>query len=150
MVEEVRRQFKAIPGLMAGKAKPDYGRCVDISTAAAQRQMIVPGLLPILAPIAIGFGLGPAAAGAFLMVATLSGFIVAMWMNNGGAAWDNAKKCVEAGGSKGTDQHKAAVVGDTVGDPLKDTAGPSIHVLVKLLGTLSITFGTMFAAYALI
>jgi K(+)-stimulated pyrophosphate-energized sodium pump len=84
------------------------------------------------------------------MVATLSGFIVAMWMNNGGAAWDNAKKCVEAGGSKGTDQHKAAVVGDTVGDPLKDTAGPSIHVLVKLLGTLSITFGTMFAAYALI
>lgn len=150
MVEEVRRQFKAIPGIMEGTAKPDYGRCVDISTAAAQKEMIVPGLLPIITPIIVGFVLGPAAAGAFLMVATISGFIVAMWMNNGGAAWDNAKKMIEASGLKGTDQHKAAVVGDTVGDPLKDTAGPSIHVLVKLLGTLSITFGMLFATHALI
>ncbi len=149
MVEEVRRQFKHIPGIMEGKAKPDYGRCVDISTKAAQKQMILPGVLPIIAPIGIGFILGPAAAGAFLMVATLSGFIVAMWMNNGGAAWDNAKKFIEASGKKGTDQHKAGVVGDTVGDPLKDTAGPSIHVLVKLLGTLSMTFGLLFATYAL-
>lgn len=150
MVEEVRRQFKTIPGIMEGTGKPDYGRCVDISTAAAQKEMIVPGLLPIITPIIVGFVLGPAAAGAFLMVATISGFIVAMWMNNGGAAWDNAKKFIEASALKGTDQHKAAVVGDTVGDPLKDTAGPSIHVLIKLLGTLSITFGMLFARYALI
>ena len=149
MVEEVRRQFKTIPGIMEGTAKPDYGRCVDISTAAAQKEMILPGLIPIVMPIAVGFILGPAAAGAFLMIATLSGFILAMWMNNGGAAWDNAKKFIEASGNKGTEQHKAGVVGDTVGDPLKDTAGPSIHVLVKLLGTLSITFGLMFATYAL-
>jgi K(+)-stimulated pyrophosphate-energized sodium pump len=135
---------------MEGKAKPDYGKCVAISTAAAQREMLVPGLLPVITPIAIGFILGPAAAGAFLMVATLSGFILAMWMNNGGAAWDNAKKAIEALGQKGTDQHKAAVVGDTVGDPLKDTAGPSIHVLVKLIGTLSITFGMLFALHALL
>jgi len=150
MVEEVRHQFKTIPGLMEGKAKPDYGKCVAISTAAAQREMLVPGLLPVITPIAVGFILGPAAAGAFLMVATLSGFILAMWMNNGGAAWDNAKKAIEAIGLKGTDQHKAAVVGDTVGDPLKDTAGPSIHVLVKLIGTLSITFGMLFALHALL
>ncbi len=149
MVEEVRYQFKTIPGLMEGKAKPDYAKCVAISTTAAQREMLVPGLLPIITPIAIGFILGPAAAGAFLMVATLSGFILAMWMNNGGAAWDNAKKAIEELGLKGTDQHKAAVVGDTVGDPLKDTAGPSIHVLVKLIGTLSITFGMLFAMYSL-
>lgn len=150
MVEEVRRQFRTIPGIMEGTVKPDYSRCVDISTVAAQREMILPGLLPIIMPIIVGFTLGPAAAGAFLMVATVSGFIVAMWMNNGGAAWDNAKKFIEASGLKGTDQHKAGVVGDTVGDPLKDTAGPSIHVLIKLLGTLSITFGTLFATYALI
>ena len=150
MVEEVRWQFKTIPGIMEGTGKPDYGRCVDISTAAAQKEMIVPGLLPIITPIVVGFVLGPAAAGAFLMVATISGFIVAMWMNNGGAAWDNAKKFIEASALKGTDQHKAAVVGDTVGDPLKDTAGPSIHVLIKLIGTLSITFGMLFASYALI
>ena len=148
MVEEVRRQFKE-KGIMEGRGKPDYGRCIDISTLAAQKEMILPGLLPVITPILVGFILGPTAAGAFLMVATISGFILAMWMNNGGAAWDNAKKFIEASGLKGTDQHKAAVVGDTVGDPLKDTAGPSIHVLVKLLGTLSITFGMMFATYAL-
>jgi len=148
MVEEVRRQFKE-KGILEGKGKPDYGRCIDISTLAAQKEMLLPGLLPVITPILVGFILGPTAAGAFLMVATISGFILAMWMNNGGAAWDNAKKFIEASGLKGTDQHKAAVVGDTVGDPLKDTAGPSIHVLVKLLGTLSITFGMMFATYAL-
>lgn len=152
MVKEVRRQFKTIPGLMAGKAKPDYGRCVDISVKSAQRGMIAPGILPIVAPITVGFVLGPAAAGAFLMVATISGFILAMWLNNGGAAWDNAKKFIESGfgGGKGSDAHKAAVVGDTVGDPLKDTAGPSIHVLIKLLGNLSITFGMLFATYAIL
>jgi K(+)-stimulated pyrophosphate-energized sodium pump len=152
MVEEVRRQFRTIKGLMSGRAKPDYSRAVDISTKAAQREMIIPGLLPIVTPLVIGFTLGAEAAGAFLMVATISGFILAMFMNNGGASWDNAKKFIEEGflGGKGSDSHKAAVIGDTVGDPLKDTAGPSIHVLVKLLGTLSITFGSLFAIHALL
>lgn len=149
MVEEVRRQFKQIKGIMAGKAKPDYARCVDIATASAQRGMVVPGLLVIVSPLAVGFVLGPVAAGAFLMTATISGFLLAMWMNTGGAAWDNGKKYVERS-EKHTPKHAAAVVGDTVGDPLKDTAGPSIHVLIKLIGTLSITFGLLFAQYALI
>lgn len=152
MVEEVRRQFRTIKGLMSGKAKPDYSKAVDISTRSAQREMIIPGLLPVVTPLIIGFTLGAEAAGAFLMTATISGFILAMFMNNGGASWDNAKKYIEEGflGGKGSDSHKAAVVGDTVGDPLKDTAGPSIHVLVKLLGTLSLTFGSLFAMYVLL
>lgn len=149
MVEEVRRQFRTNKGIMSGKSKPDYAKCVDISTIAAQKEMIIPGILPVITPIIIGFVFGAAAAGAFLMTATLSGFVLAMFMNNGGAAWDNAKKSIEAAGLKGTPQHAAGVVGDTVGDPLKDTAGPSIHVLIKLLGTLSITFAMMFAMYGL-
>jgi K(+)-stimulated pyrophosphate-energized sodium pump len=149
VVEEVRRQFRQIKGIMSGKAKPDYARCVDISTAAAQRGMVLPGMLVITSPVLVGFILGPMAAGGFLMSATISGFVLAMWMNTGGGAWDNAKKYIERF-EKHTPKHAAAVVGDTVGDPLKDTAGPSIHVLIKLLGTLSITLGLLFAQYALI
>jgi len=152
MIEEVRRQFKEIPGIMKGKAKPDYSKCIDISTIAAQKEMIVPGLIPIIVPLIIGFTLGAEAVGALLIGATLSGFILAMLMNTGGAAWDNAKKYIEDGflGGKGSEAHKAAVTGDTVGDPFKDTAGPSLHVLVKLLNTICLTFGVLFVLYAIL
>jgi len=152
MVEEVRRQFRTIKGLMAGKAKPDYSRAVDISTLAAQKEMIIPGLMPVVIPIGLGFLMGADTVGAFLMGATFTGFILAMIMNTGGAAWDNAKKYIEKGflGGKGSDAHKAAVVGDTFGDPLKDCSGPSLHVLIKLLGTISLVFGTLFVVYHLI
>lgn len=152
MIEEVRRQFKEIPGLMKGKTKPNYSKCVDISTMAAQKEMILPGILPIVVPIALGILFGAEAVGALLIGATVSGFILAMQMNTGGAAWDNAKKYIEAGnlGGKGSDAHKAAVTGDTIGDPLKDTAGPSLHVLIKLLNTICLTFGTLFVLYALL
>ena len=151
VVEEVRRQFKEIPGLMEGKASPDYSKCVDISTLSAQKQMIIPGIMPVLVPIIIGFTLGPVAVGAFLISATVSGTMLAYMMNTGGAAWDNAKKYIETGvyGGKGSEAHKAAVVGDTVGDPFKDTAGPSLHVLVKLINTVSLTFVPLFVLYAL-
>ncbi len=151
VVEEVRRQFREIPGLMQGNAKPDYTRCVDISTRAAQREMILPGILPVIVPIALGFLLGPRSVGAFLISATISGTLLAYLMNTGGAAWDNAKKFIEAGsfGGKGSDAHKAAVTGDTFGDPLKDCAGPSLHVLVKLINTVSLTFAILFVLYAL-
>ena len=152
IVEEVRRQFREIKGLMKGTSKPDYSKAVDICTKAAQKEMIIPGLLVLLFPIAIGFLFGAAAVGAFLIGATISGFILAMLMNTGGGAWDNAKKYIESGvfGGKGSDAHKAAVVGDTFGDPLKDTAGPSLHVLIKLINTISLTFGLLFVAYALV
>ena len=152
VVEEVRRQFREIPGLMEGKTKPDYSKCVDISTLWAQKEMIVPGMLPVVTPLIIGFLLGPAAVGAFLMSATVSGTLLAFLMNTGGAAWDNAKKYIETGihGGKGSEAHKASVVGDTFGDPLKDTAGPSLHVLVKLINTVSLTFGVLFVAYSLL
>lgn len=151
MVQEVRRQFKTIRGLLQGKAKPDYSRAVDISTKAAQREMIIPGLLPIVVPIALGFLMGPEALGAFIIGATISGFILAMMLNTGGGAWDNAKKLIESGflGGKGSDAHKAAVVGDTVGDPNKDTAGPSLHVLIKLLNTISLVFASAFLLFHL-
>ena len=151
MVEEVRRQFKTIPGLLKGKAKPDYSKAIDISTIAAQKEMVLPGLLALLVPIAIGFILGAEATGSFLMGATISGFILAMMMNTGGAAFDNAKKFIESGilGGKGSEAHKAAVVGDTFGDPMKDTAGPSLHVLIKLINTISLVFGSLFVLYSL-
>lgn len=152
VVEEVRRQFKEIPGLMEGKAQPDYSRCVDISTLSAQKQMIIPGIMPVLVPILVGLTLGPVAVGAFLISATISGTLLAFLMNTGGASWDNAKKYIETGvyGGKGSETHKAAVVGDTVGDPFKDTAGPSLHVLVKLINTVSLTFVPLFVLYSLL
>ncbi|MBM3898382.1 MAG: sodium-translocating pyrophosphatase [Thaumarchaeota archaeon] len=152
VVEEVRRQFKEIPGLMEGKANPDYSKCVDISTLAAQKQMILPGIMPVVVPLIVGFTLGPVAVGAFLISATISGTMLAYLMNTGGASWDNAKKYIETGvyGGKRSEAHMAAVVGDTVGDPFKDTAGPSLHVLVKLINTVSLTFVPLFVLYALL
>ncbi|UWG97132.1 sodium-translocating pyrophosphatase [Dehalobacter sp. DCM] len=140
MIAEVRRQFREIPGLMEGKAKPDYAACVDISTKAAIRQMIAPGLLAVLTPIVIGFLLGKDAMGGMLAGCTFSGFLMAIFMANAGGAWDNAKKYIESGkhGGKGTPAHAAAVIGDTVGDPFKDTAGPSLNALIKVMGTISL------------
>jgi K(+)-stimulated pyrophosphate-energized sodium pump len=151
IILEVRRQFKEKPGILQGTDKPDYGRCVDIVTARALREMVPPGLLVVVAPLAVGLifkrtGLGAEAVAALLMVGTIAGILLATMMNNGGGAWDNAKKFIEGGalGGRGSEAHKAAVVGDTVGDPLKDTAGPSIHVLIKLLSTLTLVFAPLF------
>ncbi|KKQ57415.1 MAG: K(+)-insensitive pyrophosphate-energized proton pump [Parcubacteria group bacterium GW2011_GWA2_38_13] len=146
IINEVRRQFKADPGIMAGTSKPDYTQCVDIATKGALKEMVLPGLLAILGPTIIGYVLGAEAVGATLMVGTIAGVLMALLLNNGGGAWDNAKKYIEAGnlGGKGSDTHKAAVVGDTVGDPFKDTAGPSLHVLIKLLATLTLVLVPLF------
>ncbi|MFH1787930.1 MAG: sodium-translocating pyrophosphatase [Candidatus Altiarchaeota archaeon] len=146
MVEEVRRQFKEIPGLMEGKAKPDYERCIEISTKAAIREMILPGLIAILTPLAVGVWLGPQALGGLLGGAIVTGFLLAIMMANSGAVWDNAKKYIEAGhlGGKGSSTHKAAVVGDTVGDPFKDTSGPSLNILIKLISIVSLVFAPLF------
>ena len=146
MVEEVRRQFREIDGLMEGKAKPDTRRCVEISTAAALREMILPGLLAVLAPVVVGFGLGPIALGGMLAGATVSGVLLALMMANSGGAWDNAKKWIEEGhlGGKGSEPHKAAVVGDTVGDPFKDTSGPSLNILIKLMSVISLVLAPLF------
>jgi K(+)-stimulated pyrophosphate-energized sodium pump len=148
MVMEVRRQFKEIPGLMEGKAEPDYERCIGISTQAALVEMMIPGLLTILAPVFIkyAFGMhGKMALGGFLAGATVSGVVLALTMANAGGAWDNAKKYIEAGncGGKGSDAHKAAVVGDTVGDPFKDTSGPSLNILIKLMSMISLLLATI-------
>lgn len=146
MIEEVRRQFKEIPGIMEGKAKPEYAKCVDISTAAALKEMLVPGIMAVLAPIATGLILGKAALGGLLAGALVSGVLMAIFMANAGGAWDNAKKYIEEGhhGGKGSDPHKAAVVGDTVGDPFKDTSGPSINILIKLMTIASLVFAPLF------
>ncbi|MEM3670943.1 MAG: sodium-translocating pyrophosphatase [Thermoprotei archaeon] len=146
MVNEIRRQFHEIPGLREGKAKPDYEKCVDISTAAALRELIVPGMIAIVTPIVVGVVLGPVALGGVLIGSVVSGLYLALLMANSGAAWDNAKKYIEAGnfGGKGTPTHAAAVSGDTVGDPFKDTAGPSINSLIKVLNTISIVFVLVF------
>ena len=146
MVNEVRRQFKEIPGIMEGTGKPDYGRAVDISTKAALKGMVIPGVIVIAVPLIVGVLLGPLAVGALVIGATLTAVPLALFMNTGGGAWDNAKKFIEAGhfGGKRSPAHSAAVVGDTVGDPLKDTAGPSLHVLIKLLSTLAIVFIPLF------
>ena len=146
IVEEVRRQFKADPGLMTGASKPDYAACVDITTKAALTEMILPGLLAVIVPILVGVFMKAEALAGFIMIGTIAGILLATFMNNAGGAWDNAKKYIEMGnlGGKGSDAHKAAVTGDTVGDPFKDTAGPSLHVLVKLLGTLSLALVALF------
>ncbi len=146
MIEEVRRQFRSIPGIMEGKAKPDYARCVDISTGAALKEMLIPGLIAVAAPVIIGLVLGKAALGGMLAGALVSGVMMAIFMANAGGAWDNAKKYIESGahGGKGSDPHKAAVVGDTVGDPFKDTSGPSINILIKLMTIVSLVFAPLF------
>ena len=146
MVEEIRRQFREIPGLLEGTGKPDTAKCVDISTAAALREMIAPGIIAFLMPILIGVGFGPEALGGMLVGSTLSGVLLALLMSNGGGAWDNAKKFVEGGmlGGKGSDAHKATVVGDTVGDPLKDTSGPAMNILIKLMSIVSLVLAPMF------
>ncbi len=147
VVNEVRRQFKEITGLMEGKANADYARCVDITTKAALHQMVAPGLLAVIAPLIVGFGLGAEALGAMLAGTITAGFLLAVMMANAGASWDNAKKYIEAGnlGGKGSDTHKNAVVGDTVGDPFKDTAGPSLNILIKLMSVVSVVFAPLFA-----
>ena len=139
MIEEVRRQFREIPGIMEGTGRPEYERCVDISTAAALREMILPGLMAVLAPVAVGFGLGAQALGGLLGGSIVTGVMMAIFMSNAGGAWDNAKKYIESGhhGGKGTAPHAAAVVGDTVGDPFKDTAGPSLNILIKLMSVVA-------------
>ncbi len=147
IVEEVRRQFKD-PRIMKGTKKPDYARCVDISTKAAISELLVLAALVIIVPLVIGFGLGAEALGGFLVGAIVSGQLMAVFMANAGGAWDNAKKYIEAGhlGGKGSDAHKAAVVGDTVGDPFKDTAGPALNTVIKLLTTVAIVFVGAFVA----
>jgi K(+)-stimulated pyrophosphate-energized sodium pump len=151
VINEVRRQFKENPGILQGTVKPDYARCVDIVTVGALREMILPGLIAVGTPIAVGlifrmFGVGAEAVAALLMVGTIAGILMATFLNNSGGAWDNAKKFIESGalGGKGSDTHKAAVVGDTVGDPFKDTAGPSLHVLIKLLATITLVLAPLF------
>ncbi len=146
MIREIRRQFKEIPGIMKGQAKPDYSRCIDISTRAALKNMVYPSLLIVTGPIVVGVVLGAEPVGGLLMVGTVVGVLMALFMNNVGAALDNAKKYIEAGhlGGKGSQVHAATVIGDTLGDPLKDTAGPSLHVVVKLLNTITLALAPLF------
>jgi K(+)-stimulated pyrophosphate-energized sodium pump len=152
VINDVRAQFREKPGILAGTERPDYGRCVDIVTRGALREMVLPGVLAVAMPIVTGiayraaFGGGAEAVAALLMVGTMAGILLATFFNNGGGAWDNAKKFIEMGhfGGKGSEAHKAAVVGDTVGDPFKDTAGPSLHVLIKLLSTITLVMAPLF------
>ncbi len=146
MIEEVRRQFREIPGILDGEGRPDYGNCVEISTRAALREMIVPGIMAVIAPLAVGIVFGPAALGGLLAGALVTGVLMAIFMSNAGGAWDNAKKHIEGGthGGKGSEAHKAAVVGDTVGDPFKDTSGPSINILIKLMTVVALVFAPIF------
>ncbi|MEK6973392.1 MAG: sodium-translocating pyrophosphatase [archaeon] len=151
IVEEVRRQFKEIKGIMEGKAKPDYARCVDISTQAALKELMIPGIIAVFSPIVVGYLFGVQAVAGLLAGSIVSGFLLALTMCTGGAAWDNAKKYIEQGafGGKGSDAHKAAVVGDTVGDPFKDTAGPALNSLIKVLNTVALVFAPLLTAIAL-
>ena len=145
MIDEVRRQFREIPGLMEGKAKPDSAKCVDISTQGAIQGMLLPGFMAILVPVIIGFGLGKEALAGVLVGSLVSGLMLGIQCANSGGAMDNAKKYIEEGnfGGKGSDTHKAAVTGDTVGDPLKDTVGPSINILIKLMAVISLVISPL-------
>ena len=149
MIEEVRRQFREIPGILEGKARPDYSSCVSISTKAALHEMIVPGLMAVIAPLLVGLLFGPGALGGLLAGSLVTGVLLAIYMSNAGGAWDNAKKYIEGGhhGGKGSAAHKAAVVGDTVGDPFKDTSGPSINILIKLMTVVSLVFAPIFIKF---
>ncbi|HEY5524639.1 MAG TPA: sodium-translocating pyrophosphatase [Clostridium sp.] len=151
VILEVRRQFREKPGIMKGTEKPDYGQCVDIVTRGALKEMILPGLIAIVSPIVVGLLLGAEGAASFLMIGTITGVLMALFLNNSGGAWDNAKKYIELGnyGGKNSEAHKAGVVGDTVGDPFKDTAGPSIHVLIKLFSTITLLLASLFVSHGL-
>ena len=146
IVNEVRRQFREIPGIMEGTGRPEYAKCVDISTRGALREMVLPGIMAVATPLAIGFILGTAALGGLLIGAVGAGFVLAITMANAGGSWDNAKKYIELGnyGGKGSDAHKAAVEGDVVGDPFKDTSGPSLNILLKLMAIVSLVFAPVF------
>jgi K(+)-stimulated pyrophosphate-energized sodium pump len=146
MIDEVRRQFREIPGIMEGTARPEYEKCVEISTGAALKEMVLPGLLAIVCPVLVGIFLGPEALGGLLGGAIVTGVMLAIFMSNSGGAWDNAKKYIEEGhhGGKGTEQHAAAVVGDTVGDPFKDTSGPSLNILIKLMSVVAVVMAPLF------
>jgi len=150
IINEVRRQFREIKGLMEGTARPEYGKCVDICTKAALKEMLVPGLITVAAPIVIGFILGPLALAGFLVGAIACGFILAVTFANAGGSWDNAKKWIEAGafGGKGSDAHKAAVIGDTVGDPMKDTSGPSLNIMIKLMSIIALVLAPVLAGFS--
>jgi len=152
MVDEVRRQFREIKGILEGKAEPDYARCVAISTAGAQREMMLPSFIAILAPVVTGMIFGVTGVMGLLVGGVSTGFVLAIFMANSGGAWDNAKKYIEEGnfGGKGSDAHKAAVIGDTVGDPFKDTSGPSLNILIKLMSMVAIVFAGFTAAFHLL
>ncbi|NLC53261.1 MAG: sodium/proton-translocating pyrophosphatase, partial [Firmicutes bacterium] len=145
MIEEVRRQMREIPGLREGKAKPDYARCVDISTRVALKEMIIPSVIALLSPVVVGFALGTEALAGMLGGSLLTGMLMALFLSNSGGAWDNAKKYIEAGnfGGKNSPAHEAAVIGDTVGDPFKDTAGPSLNILFKLVEIVALTIAPL-------
>jgi K(+)-stimulated pyrophosphate-energized sodium pump len=147
MIDEVRRQFREIPGLLEGKAKAEYGKCVDISTAAAIQKMVLPGLMAVIVPVVVGFAGGAEMLGGLLAGVTSSGVLLAIFQSNAGGAWDNAKKYLEAGhhGGKGSEAHAASVQGDTVGDPLKDTSGPSLNILVKLMSVVALVIAPLLA-----
>jgi len=152
MVEEVRRQFREIPGIMESKAEPDYARCVEISTKGAQMEMLLPASLAILVPILVGVIMGVPAVIGLMVGALVAGFVLAVFMANSGGAWDNAKKYIEEGhyGGKGSNAHKAAIIGDTVGDPFKDTSGPSLNILIKLMSMVAIVMSGLTVAFSLL
>ena len=149
MVQEVRRQFREHKGILEGKDKPDYSRCIEISTKSALKEMILPGVLAIIVPIVVGLFLGTEALGGLIAGAVITGVLMAIMMSNAGGAWDNAKKYIEGGahGGKGSFAHKAGVVGDTVGDPFKDTSGPSMNILIKLITIVSLVFAPFIIKY---